>query len=72
MLKPLGALLFSEHGLSPDPKVQRWQRRIEPYWTPLAGGGHLTRPMTASIEAAYLPKAPRALGWCEWGLARPG
>jgi hypothetical protein len=41
-----------------------------------------TRPVTASIEAAgfiiedveamYLPKAPRAVGCCEWGLARPG
>ena len=82
VLKPTGALLYSEHGLSPGPKVQRWQRRIGPFWTPLAGGCHLTRPVTASIEAAgftiedvetmYLPKAPRALGWCEWGPARPG
>ena len=82
VLKPAGAFLYSEHGLSPDPKVQRWQRRIEPFWTPMAGGCHLTRPVTASIEAAgftieavetmYLPKAPRALGWCEWGVARPG
>lgn len=82
VLKPNGAFLYSEHGLSPDLKVQRWQRRIEPFWTPLGGGCHLTRPVTASIEAAgftiedvetmYLPKAPRALGWCEWGLARPG
>jgi ubiquinone/menaquinone biosynthesis C-methylase UbiE len=24
------------------------------------------------VETMYLPKAPRALGWCEWGLARPG
>lgn len=82
VLKPSGAFLYSEHGLSPDPQVQRWQRRIEPFWTPLAGGCHLTRPVTASIEAAgfiiehvetmYLPKAPRILGWCEWGTARPG
>ena len=82
VLKPAGAFLYSEHGLSPDPKVQRWQRRIEPFWTPMAGGCHLTRPVTASIEAAgftieavetmYLPKAPRALGWCELGVARPG
>lgn len=82
VLRPAGGFLYSEHGLSPDPKVQRWQRRIEPFWTPLAGGCHLTRPVTASIEAAgftieevetmYLPKAPHALGWCEWGVARPG
>lgn len=80
VLKPTGAFLYSEHGLSPDPDVRRWQRRIEPFWTPLAGGCHLTRPVTASIEAAgftildvetmYLPKGPRVLGWCEWGTAR--
>lgn len=81
VLKPDGQFLFSEHGLSPDPKIQRWQRRIEPFWIPLAGGCHLTRPVAASIRAAgfsveavetmYLPKAPKVLGWCEWGMARP-
>jgi ubiquinone/menaquinone biosynthesis C-methylase UbiE len=81
VLKPGGQFLFSEHGLSPDPKVQRWQRRIETFWTPLAGGCHLTRPVATSIteagfsvetvETMYLPKAPKVLGWCEWGTARP-
>jgi len=81
VLRPGGQFLFSEHGLSPDPKIQRWQRRIEPFWTPLAGGCHLTRPVAGSIRAAgfavetvetmYLPKAPKVLGWCEWGTARP-
>ena len=81
VLRPGGQFLFSEHGLSPDPKIQRWQRRIEPFWTPLAGGCHLTRRVAASIKAAgfsvetvetvYLPKAPKVLGWCEWGVARP-
>jgi ubiquinone/menaquinone biosynthesis C-methylase UbiE len=81
VLRPGGRFLFSEHGLAPDPKIQRWQRRIEPFWTPLAGGCHLTRPVAASIttagfsvetvETMYLPKAPKVLGWCEWGAARP-
>lgn len=80
VLRPGGQLLFSEHGLSPDIKIQGWQRRIEPLWTPLAGGCHLTRPVAASIRAAgfafeiietmYLPRAPKVLGWCEWGVAR--
>jgi ubiquinone/menaquinone biosynthesis C-methylase UbiE len=79
VLRPGGQFLFSEHGRAPDPNIQRWQRRIEPFWTPLAGGCHLTRPVAASIRAAgfvvdavetmYLPKTPRALGWCEWGTA---
>lgn len=81
VLKPGGALWFSEHGLSPDPDVERWQRRIEPVWKRLAGGCHLTRPVAASIETAgftlaehetmYLPGTPRPMGWAEWGLARP-
>jgi ubiquinone/menaquinone biosynthesis C-methylase UbiE len=81
VLRPDGQFLFSEHGLSPDPKIQRWQRRLEPFWTPVAGGCHLTRPIAGSItaagfsvetvEAMYLPKAPKVLGWCEWGTARP-
>lgn len=82
VLKPGGRLLFSEHGLSPDLDVQRWQRRAEPLWKRLAGGCHLTRPVASSIVASgfniqsvdtmYLPKTPRLLGWCEWGVAQPG
>jgi ubiquinone/menaquinone biosynthesis C-methylase UbiE len=81
VLKPGGRLLFCEHGLAPDADVARWQRRIEPIWKPIAGGCHLTRPIGAAItgagfkvqrvETMYLPKAPRILGWNEWGVATP-
>jgi SAM-dependent methyltransferase len=81
VLRPGGRFLFCEHGLSPDAGVSRWQRRIEPLWKRLAGGCHLTRPVSAAIQAAgfklddnrrfYLDNTPRPLGWCEQGSASP-
>lgn len=79
VLKPGGRFLFCEHGLAPDPKVAKWQRRVEPIWKRLAGGCHLTRPVAGTIAASgfsiqnletfYLPKTPRIAGWNEWGVA---
>lgn len=79
-LKPGGRLLFCEHGLAPDPGVQRWQRRIEPVWKAIAGGCHLTRDIAQLVESAgfaieslehmYLPKTPRWAGFNSWGVAR--
>jgi len=79
VLKPGGRLFYCEHGLAPDDGVVRWQRRIEPIWKRLAGGCHLTRPVTASVAGAgfaiersdqmYLPGTPRFAGWSEWGVA---
>ena len=79
ILKPGGRLLYAEHGRAPDAGVQKWQDRIEPVWKRLAGGCHLTRPVTAAIAAAgfqaheagerYTPKMPRWAGWMEWGEA---
>lgn len=80
ILRPGGVLLFLEHGRAPDPEIARWQERIEPVWKPLAGGCHLTRPIGAALRGAgfdvepigqaYLPKAPKVMGWMEWGVAR--
>jgi ubiquinone/menaquinone biosynthesis C-methylase UbiE len=79
VLKPGGRLFFCEHGLSPDPGLAKWQRRWEPLWKRLTGNCHLTRPVTASIEAAgfktewmdsmALPGAPPIAAWNEWGSA---
>lgn len=81
VLKPGGTLLFSEHGLAPDAGVQKWQHRMEPIWKRIAGGCHLTRPVSETIRAAgfnltsansmYLPGTPRFAGWSEWGTATP-
>ena len=52
VLKPGGRLLFVEHGLSPEPRIVRWQRRITPCWKRIGGGCHLDRKMDDLIRAA--------------------
>lgn len=52
VLKPGGELHLLEHGLSPDPKVARWQHRIDPIEQRIADGCHLTRDPIALVEAA--------------------
>ena len=52
VLRPLGQLLFVEHGLSPDASVRRWQDRLTPPWRFIAGGCHLNRPIATLIESA--------------------
>lgn len=79
ILRPGGRVLFLEHGRAPDPSVRGWQERIEPVWKRLAGGCHLTRPISSALGASgfaierlgegYTTKAPRFAGWMEWGIA---
>jgi ubiquinone/menaquinone biosynthesis C-methylase UbiE len=79
VLKPGGQFLFLEHGRSPDPRVARWQDRLNDAWKPLAGGCHLNRPVRAMIGDAglaltdaqdyYLKHAPRFLGFLTEGVA---
>jgi len=51
VVAPEARLHFIEHGLAPETRVQRWQRRFEPWQRRLAGGCHLTRDMPALIAA---------------------
>jgi ubiquinone/menaquinone biosynthesis C-methylase UbiE len=50
VLKPGGQLLFSEHGIAPDPAVRRWQNRLDSIWGRFGGGCHLNRDIPALIE----------------------
>lgn len=79
VLRPHGLLLFAEHGLAPEPSVQRWQRRLTPAWRRIAGGCHLDRKMDALIEqagfaiehlATEYARGPRPMTYIYYGRAR--
>ena len=38
VLKPGGRLLFVERGLSPEPRIARWQHCLTPCWKRIGGG----------------------------------
>jgi ubiquinone/menaquinone biosynthesis C-methylase UbiE len=52
VLKPGGSFIFVEHGLAPEPGVQKWQNRLTPVWRRFAGGCHLNRPVAGMIRTA--------------------
>ena len=79
VLKAGGKLLFLEHGLSPEPRVQKWQHRLNRLQMRLAGGCHLDRDMRALVTAQpfvsvqmdvfYIEKTPRTHGYMYRGVA---
>jgi SAM-dependent methyltransferase len=52
VLRRGGTVDFVEHGLAPDERVQRWQRRLEPLQKRMYGGCHLTRPILDLVTGA--------------------
>jgi ubiquinone/menaquinone biosynthesis C-methylase UbiE len=54
ILRPGGQLLFVEHVRSEDPKVARWQDRLERPWRFCGDGCHCNRDTVATIEASPL------------------
>src|SRR5262245_7990397 len=79
VLKPGGRFLFLEHGLSDDPGVRRWQRRLNPIQRRLAGGCRLdldvealvrSQPFAAvTVDRFLMERTPRTHGTFYRGLA---
>jgi ubiquinone/menaquinone biosynthesis C-methylase UbiE len=79
VLKPDGKLLFCEHGKAPDASVVKWQDRMNPAWSRLAGGCNMNRDIPALLTAAgfdieddnrmYIPGI-KSLSYNYWGSAR--
>ena len=79
VLKPGGALIFVEHGLSPDAGIRKWQNRLTPFWRRFTGGCQLNRKMDdlvrdagftiSELRTEYVP-GPRLLAFMYEGRAR--
>lgn len=50
VLRPGGRFLFAEHVRSDEPRLARWQDRLEGVWAFLADGCHPNRDTLAAIE----------------------
>lgn len=79
VLKSDGTFLFLEHGLSPEPSVQKWQRRLNWLEMCLAEGCRLDRDIKAllvgqpfssvAVEEFYLEQTPKTHGYLYSGVA---
>ena len=54
VLRPEGRLLFLEHVRAPEPRLARWQDRLERPWRVFGDGCHCNRDTAARIEASPL------------------
>lgn len=80
VLKHGGALLFAEHGLAPEARVQGWQQRLNPLWGSIAGGCNLNRKIDDLVAQAGFrvvdlrteyAKGPKPMSFIYCGRARP-
>jgi ubiquinone/menaquinone biosynthesis C-methylase UbiE len=80
VLKPGGRLFVVEHGRSADPKVSRWQDRMNGVQKALFGGCHLNRDIEQLVHEAgfsfeqvdkyYLKGQAKMSGFMTRGIAR--
>ncbi len=78
VMRPGARLHFLEHGLSPDPRIATWQRRVEPLQRRVADGCHLTHDPVDLIEGAGFTivhvdqryaRGPKPWSWFSVGVA---
>lgn len=80
VLRPGGVFHFVEHGCSPDSRVLKWQRRLNPLQRRVACGCNLDRDIPAIVKAGgftldhldtyYVKGDPKIFGWTFEGAAR--
>ena len=80
VLKPQGQFLFLEHGRHPEPRISRWQDRLDGLWGRFFDGCHINRDIGDLVQRAGfqvdvdhppLPRAPALVGYCYLGTAQP-
>jgi ubiquinone/menaquinone biosynthesis C-methylase UbiE len=79
VLKPEGKFFFQEHGLSENPKIQKWQNRLNPLQKVWADGCNLNRNFNELLTGAgfqfkefrnyYMEKDPKTHGYMYEGIA---
>jgi ubiquinone/menaquinone biosynthesis C-methylase UbiE len=82
VLKPGGRFLYLEHGLSPDPSIQKWQRRLNWLQRRLGDGCRLDRDIKALVTSQpfscvvssefYMERTPKTHGFMYRGVAMKG
>jgi ubiquinone/menaquinone biosynthesis C-methylase UbiE len=78
VLRPGGHFLFLEHGISPDARVQKWQRRLNGLQTRIGDGCHLDRNIREIVggrpfskvdaDEFYLDIGPKTHGYVYRGV----
>jgi ubiquinone/menaquinone biosynthesis C-methylase UbiE len=81
VLKPAGRFFFVEHGRSLEPKVRRWQDRLNGLQQKMCGGCNMNRDIAGLVRQAgfsfeqidqyYVEGQPKIVACLTRGIARP-